>query len=95
MVVTSFNARAKGDPESAGGILELLIDSALVSEFSRYKLGSEPPIYAPSEYYLDMDAQVRRLAQYRKAHPRALGDAGADAVVADVVARYTSTAGAK
>ena len=90
MVVTSFHARAKGDDESAGGILELLIDSALISEWSRDKIGSEPPIYAPSEYYLDMDAQLRRLARYRKAHPRALGDADADAVVADVVARYTS-----
>jgi hypothetical protein len=90
MVLTSFEATAKGDADSARGLLELFIDSALVSEWGRAKLEAQRPYYAPDEYYLDLGPQVERLAQYRKAHPRSLSDEH-DKVVAEVIERYTAT----
>ena len=87
IVLTSLDASAKGDPETARGLLETVIDAALVSAWSRDRLGSEP-LFGPRQAYLELDPQIARLARHRKAHPR--DDSEQLSSVAEVVARHTS-----
>ena len=89
IVLTSLDASAKGDDETARGLLEHVIDTALISAWSRDRLGSEQPSFGPRQAYLKLDPQVARLARHRKAHPRNDSEEPSS-LVAEVVARHTS-----
>lgn len=91
MAVSSMNATAKGDTETARGLLEMLVDSALISEWSLQKTGWERPFYVPAEYDLDLETAVGRLAGHRKSHPRPLEHETADSMIDEIVARHTGS----
>ena len=86
MVMASIHAHESGDQKTARDFLELVIDQALISEWSYNRSFSEPPFYVPRKYHLNLEKVVLELAQYRQAHPREQSGP----LVAEIVERHTS-----
>ena len=89
------------------GILEVLVDEAMLSDWRRQDAAPPQPFYAPAEAYeIALEKPLRLIAEYRRSHPHAWdqykdGDEIgedirlAEEMIRQTVARYTEGEAAK
>ena len=92
LLLTSLQANDKGECSEARGMLEILVDRALVMEWAHQLRPQGRPFHAPLEpYQIDLAPILRSLANYRQAHPREVPEPG-NAAIRSVLARYSNHA---